>query len=65
MILDRIAAMGDQLPPRLKALLNVAISAVLVVIAIPFLWTGATGPSFADASLGLGLALLGVFNLFT
>lgn len=57
--------MSNQLPPRLKALLNLAITVVLVLVAVPFLWTGFAERAWSDVSLGLGLALLGIFNLFT
>ena len=57
--------MSNQLPPRLKALLNLAISAALLVLAIPFVWRGIDGPLWSELSLGLGLLLLSVFNLFT
>ena len=60
-----VEEMGDQLPPRLKALLNLAITLALVLVGIPFLWNGASAGSWTDGSLGLGLILLGVFNLFT
>lgn len=63
-MLSRLEQMGNQLPPRLKALLNLAISLTLVVLAVPFVWRG-IGGAWTDLSLGLGLALLGVFNLFT
>lgn len=64
-MLSRIAEMGNQLPPRLKALLNLAITIVLVMLAMPYLWLGLVERSFSDLSLGLGLLLLGVFNMFT
>lgn len=64
-MLGWVERMGDQLPPRLKALLNLAITVVLVLIGIPFLWSGLAGPAWSDLSLGTGLVLLGVFNLFT
>lgn len=57
--------MSNQLPPRLKLLLNLAISVVLVLVAVPFLWSGGVERDWADLSLGVGLALMGVFNLFT
>lgn len=57
--------MSNQLPPRLKLLLNLAISVVLVLVAVPFLWNGGAERDWADLSLGAGLALMGVFNLFT
>ena len=57
--------MSNQLPPRLKLLLNLAISVVLVLLAVPFLWVGVDQGRWTDASLGAGLALMGVFNLFT
>jgi len=64
-MLARLERMGSQLPPRLKALLNLAISATLLVLAIPFVWRGIDGPAWNELSLGVGLVLLGVFNLFT
>ncbi len=61
--------MSNQLPPRLKLLLNLAISVALVLLAVPFLWAGVAAPTWGagwtDLSLGAGLALMGVFNLFT
>lgn len=57
--------MGNQLPPRLKAILNLAITLVLVFLGVPLLWVGLTGQEWGEASLGAGLVLLGVFNLFT
>lgn len=65
LMLTRIAEMGNQLPPRIKALLNLAITIILVLLSMPYLWLGLTTPSFSDASLGLGLLLLGIFNMFT
>lgn len=64
-MLRSIERMGDQLPPRLKAVLNLAITTTLVVLAIPLLWSGIAGSAWSDVSLGAGLLLLGVFNLFT
>ncbi|MEA3200957.1 MAG: hypothetical protein QOE90_2385 [Thermoplasmata archaeon] len=64
-MLDAMQRMSNQLPPRLKALLNLAISVVLVGLAIPLAWAGVATSSWSDAALGLGLLLLGVFNLFT
>ncbi|HUR67617.1 MAG TPA: hypothetical protein VM370_00095 [Candidatus Thermoplasmatota archaeon] len=64
-MLERLAAMGNQLPPRLKALLNLAITLALVLMSVPFLWRGIEGREWAEASTGAGLLLLGVFNLFT
>lgn len=64
-MLARLEAMSNQLPPRLKALLNLAISAALVVLAIPFTWRGIDGPAWSELSLGVGLLLLAIFNLFT
>jgi hypothetical protein len=60
-----IERMGNQLPPRLKALLNLAITLVLVFLGVPLLWVGLSGAEWGSASLGAGLVLLGVFNLFT
>lgn len=64
-MLGLLERMSNQLPPRLKALLNLTISLALVLLSVPFLWSGVDGRDWADLSLGLGLALLGVFNLFT
>ncbi|HEX2022369.1 MAG TPA: hypothetical protein VHH36_06620 [Candidatus Thermoplasmatota archaeon] len=70
-MLARLEQMSNQLPPRLKALLNLAITVVLLLLSIPFLWggldvfSGGGSRAWTDASLGLGLFLLGVFNLFT
>lgn len=64
-MLGRVERMGNQLPPRLKALLNLAISVVLVLLATPLLWSGLEARDWSEASLGAGLLLLGVFNLFT
>lgn len=64
-MLAALERMSNQLPPRLKALLNMAITITLVLIAVPFLWSGVAERVWSDLSLGLGLALLGVFNLFT
>lgn len=57
--------LGDQLPPRLKAILNLAITVCLVMLSVPFLWRGVAEGAWGDLSLGLGILLLGVFNLFT
>ena len=68
MVLRRIEAMGNQLPPRLKAVLNLVVSLVLAGLGLPMLALGVTGPDAPDwgqLSLGLGLSLLAVFNLFT
>lgn len=64
-MLSAIERMGDRLPPRLKALLNLAITVALVFLAVPLLYVGVTDPSWSEASLGAGLLLLGIFNLFT
>ena len=64
-MLSRLERMGNQLPPRLKALLNLAITVVLVLVAVPLLWAGVLDASWGEVLLGIGLALLGVFNLFT
>lgn len=64
-MLAALERMGNQLPPRLKALLNLAITIALVLVAVPLLWRGASETGWADVSLGAGLALLGIFNLFT
>lgn len=64
-MLSRIERLGDQLPPRLKALLNLVITMVLVLLAIPIVWNGVSESDLSSVSLGVGLLLLGVFNLFT
>lgn len=64
-MLDALQRLSNQLPPRLKALLNLAISVVLVVLAVPLLWAGFVAPAWEEIALGAGLLLLGVFNLFT
>lgn len=64
-MLAALERMGNQLPPRLKALLNLAITVALLLVAIPLLWSGVAAGAWSDLSLGLGLALLGIFNLFT
>ncbi|HWG91016.1 MAG TPA: hypothetical protein VNZ52_09245 [Candidatus Thermoplasmatota archaeon] len=64
-MLDALARMSNQIPPRLKALLNLAISICLFFLAIPLLWTATLTGSWADWSLGAGVVLLGIFNLFT
>lgn len=64
-MLAALERMGNQLPPRLKALLNLAITVALVLTGVPLLWAGIAESAWPDASLGLGLILLGVFNLFT
>lgn len=56
--------MSNQLPPRLKLLLNLAISVVLALLCVPLLWAGVAG-DWAALGMGLGLALMAVFNLFT
>lgn len=63
-MLDALARISNQMPPRLKALLNLFITLALVAFCVPFLWRGFHG-AWSDLSLGLGLFLLGVFNLFT
>ena len=64
-MLEWVLRLGNQLPPRLKALLNLAITATLLFIAIPLLWVGMAEPAWASLALGAGLFLLAVFNLFT
>lgn len=64
-MLDAMERLSNQLPPRLKALLNLAISLVLFGLAVPLLWAGVETSSWANGALGAGLLLLGVFNLFT
>jgi hypothetical protein len=64
-VLDAMQRLSNQLPPRLKALLNLAITVVLVALAVPLMWAGVASSSWSDAALGVGLLLLGVFNLFT
>ena len=65
MVLDFFVRLSNQLPPRLKALLNLAITITLGFVAIPLLWLGVAEPSLSDLSLGAGLLLLALFNLFT
>lgn len=62
---ERLERMSNQLPPRLKAMLNLAITVTLVLVAIPFLWNGLSERAWNEISLGAGLLLLGIFNLFT
>lgn len=64
-LLQAVERMGNQLPPRLKALLNLTISVALLLMAVPLLWLGLTGGAWSDAAMGAGLLLLSVFNLFT
>jgi len=64
-VLARLERMGNQLPPRLKVLLNLAISMVLLLMAVPILWVGVVDGAWSGVSLGAGLLLLAVFNLFT
>lgn len=64
-VLDWVLRLGNQLPPRLKALLNLAITATLLFIAIPLIWVGVAEPAWESMALGLGLFMLSVFNLFT
>lgn len=64
-MLSRLERMSNQLPPRLKLLLNLAITLALVLLSVPFLWRGLATPDVGQAAVGLGLFLLGVFNLFT
>lgn len=64
-VLDTLQGMSNQLPPRLKVALNLAISAVLFVMAVPMLWLGLASGSVGDGMFGLGLLLMAVFNLFT
>lgn len=65
LMLAWLERMGNQLPPRLKAILNLAITFALVLVSVPFLWRGVADGDWSDVSLGAGLLLLGVFNLFT
>ncbi len=64
-MLGWLERMGDKLPPRLKAVLNLAITVALVLLSVPFLWRGVAEGALDQLSLGAGLLLLGVFNLFT
>lgn len=64
-MLSTLERMQNQLPPRLKLLLNVAISLTLVLIAVPLVFVGVSTPAWGDAAMGVGLLLLAVFNLFT
>lgn len=63
--LDVFLRMSNQLPPKLKVVLNLAISAALLVFAVPSLWLGLVAGAWEQAAFGAGLLLLGVFNLFT
>lgn len=64
-MLEVLARLSNQLPPRLKALLNLVITLALVMLSVPFLWRGFHEGVWSDGALGAGLLLLGVFNLFT
>lgn len=64
-MLSNLERMGNQLPPRLKALLNLAITITLVFLGIPLVWVGVVAGGWGEVSLGSGLILLGIFNLFT
>lgn len=64
-MMSTLERMQDQLPPRLKMLLNLAISVVLVLMAVPLVFVGLTTMAWGEAAMGLGLLLLAVFNLFT
>ena len=64
-MLSRLERMGNQLPPRLKAILNLAITLVLVFVGIPLAWIGLTSKDWGEAALGVGLVLVAIFNLFT
>lgn len=64
-VLARLERMGNQLPPRLKILLNLTISFALLLFSVPLLWAGISESAWSEASMGAGLLLLAVFNLFT
>lgn len=64
MVLDGLARLSNMLPPRLKALLNLAITLALALLAAPFIWHG-FGGAWGELAMGLGLLVLAVFNLFT
>lgn len=64
-MLARLERLGNQLPPRLKAVLNLTISVALLLFAVPLLWLGLADAQWGNAAMGLGLVLLSVFNLFT
>lgn len=64
-MLALLERMSNQLPPRLKLLLNLSISGALALLSVPLLWTGVADRDLVDLSFGLGLALMSVFNLFT
>ena len=64
-MLSRLERMGNQLPPRLKAILNLAITIVLVFVGVPLLWVGIEAKDWGEAALGFGLVLIAIFNLFT
>lgn len=57
--------LGGQIPPRLKAILNLAITLCLLLLSVPFLWAGVSERAWSELSLGAGLFLLGIFNLLT
>lgn len=63
-MLAHLERLSNRVPPRLKALLNLAITVALVLLCVPFLWSG-LGGAWADLSFGLGLLLLGLLNLLT
>lgn len=64
-MLTALERLSNQLPPKLKAVLNLAISVTLVVFATPLLWTGLVDRDLGSGAMGVGLLLLSVFNLFT
>lgn len=64
-MLAALLRLSNQFPPRLKALLNLAISVTLVLFATPLLWSGFAERNLGSGAMGAGLALLAVFNLFT
>lgn len=64
-MLARLERMSNQLPPRLKVILNLAISFALILFGVPVLWAGIVESVWGDMMLGAGLLLLAIFNLFT
>lgn len=62
---EQLERMSNQLPPRLKAVLNLAITVVLVFLSTPYLWSGLMEGVWSDLALGLGLLLIAIFNMFT
>ena len=66
-MLSALERMQNQLPPRLKTLLNLAISVCLLLFGVPLLWLGlsADPAAWGEVAMGGGILLLSIFNLFT